>query len=164
VGAPPLLETYAGDAAPPDALVMQLQPRTLRISARTQMSVGLAMSYVRVDARLDPLDYVGHRAHEVLTHFRASLSSFPIWLNDGNVGEAPFPWALGTLSMSRGDAFCFLTRALADPLVHRLLPFFAAAGDRLSIFLACVPIAATEDVVRFAVSGFEIGTQPARVG
>ena len=159
-----MLEPYAGDAAPPETLVVQFQPRTLHVSARTQKSIALAMAYVRIDARLDPLDYVGHRAHDELARFRSSLSSFPIWLNDGSVGEPPFSWALGTFTMGRDSSFCLLTRGLADPLVHRLLPFFATAGDRLTIFLACVPMAVADDVVRFAVTGFEIGTQPARVG
>jgi hypothetical protein len=161
-----LLEPYAGggDAAPPEALVVRFQPRTLHVSARTQKSVSLAMAYVRVDARLDPLDHVGHPAQDELTRFRSSLNSFPIWLNDGDVGEPPFPWALGILSMGRDSSFCLLTRALADPLAHRMLPFFAAAADRLTIFLACVPTAVTDEAVRFAVTGFEIGTQPARVG
>ena len=159
-----MLEPYEGDAAPPESLIVQLQPRTLHVSARTQKSAALAMAYVRIDARLDPLDYVGHPAQEALTRFRSSLGSFPIWLNDGSVGEPPFPWALGTLTMGRDSSFCLLTRALADPLVYRLLPFFATAGDRLTIFLACVPTAVADEAVRFAVTGYEIGTQPARVG
>ena len=159
-----MLEPYGGDAAPPESRIVQFQPRTLHVSARTQRSATLAMAYLRIDARLDPLDYVGHPAHDVLTRFRSSLSSFPVWLNDGDVGEPPFPWAFGTLTMGRDSSFCLLTRALADPLVHPLLPFFAAAAERLAVFLACVPIAVAEDEVRFAVSGFEIGTQPARAG
>ncbi len=164
MGAPPLLEPYTGDAAPAESRIVQFQPRTLHVSARTQRTAALAMAYLRIDARLDPLDYVGHPAHDVLVRFRSSLSSFPVWLNDGDVGEPPFPWAFGTLTMGRDSSFCLLPRALADPLVHRLLPFFATAGERLTLFLACVPIAVAEEAVRFAVSGFELGTQPARVG
>src|SRR5207249_4496123 len=119
------------------------------------------MCYLRIDARLDPLDHVGHPAQQVLARFRASLGSFPIWLNDGAVGEPPNSWSLGLLVMAHDKSSCLLTRALADPLVHRLLPFFAAAGDRLTIILAGVPVALSDEEARFAITDFELGTQPA---